>query len=85
MNYPKPILDDAHFEKFVGGIKTPYTFIDEFHGFIGSLRISQNGHDLPPSYPTSLDDLNDPSAFSDLSELAGLDYLDYISHGSIVR
>ena len=34
MKYPKPILDDAHFEHFIGGIHTPFTFIDEFHGFI---------------------------------------------------
>lgn len=46
MVYPKPILDDAHFEKFIGGIKTPYTFIDEFHGFIGSVSFHQSAEML---------------------------------------
>jgi hypothetical protein len=46
MKYPKPILDDKHFEHFIGGIQTPFTFIDEFHGFIGSFAFSQDSSSL---------------------------------------
>jgi len=46
MKYAGPIIDDAHFEHFIGGIHTPFTFIDEFHGFIGSFAFRQDSTGL---------------------------------------
>ena len=46
MKFAGPIIDDAHFEHFIGGIHTPFTFIDEFHGFIGSFAFRQDSSGL---------------------------------------